>query len=887
MKGYTYRLYKQPGHTHSEAGDGGARYTETELQELTTFQLQQICRKEKLVAGLAHTLDREGLVRTILRYRNAEERRLIRTECEGGLERVQQTLLAYLNSPLPERAALSGPAMLVLWNGLKVSKRDGYHIGGGSLLGETNVLLVSEEMELCGIFNLVKEHEDSAANGESRYVLEAEGRSWRMTSNRHYSLLFFRKADSDYLYRAYYEARPQPPANLHYYKLPLAGLEIRELEKTEAVLAIDLGTSGTTAGAYLSHDYVAVPSRLDRLNGRIQLDAINYVRFPDSAARLEAWSELLPTVVSAEDCSGEGEPRLSFGHEALRALRRNSYGGQATVLRGMKRWVNQPDKEEELTDVNGQTMRVKRHDIMRAYLKYVIEVAEHQFKCRFQRLHLTSPVKLKTQYLALFSSLLPGYDIEQEHALDEGLAVLYNTIAAQIGRGSFRDGEEYQALVIDCGGGTTDLSSCRFTIEDDRIAYKLHIHATYENGDTNFGGNNITYRIMQYMKLAFAAYYSGQGSKPDMDRLLDAQGTDVYRMVDEHGAQAVYARFEAAYAEAERQIPTRYADYVNRTRDEYMRVRSNFYFLWEMAERMKEQFYQRTGMIRSRFHEKELQEDDLHVTAVSRWLLSVVEDGRFCDAHHYPDVVFNIREINRLIQADIYDIVRKFLEEFYRDGRLQQYSIIKLTGQSCRIDAFREALKEFVPGRSIEFRQQQEAGRVPDLKLACLRGAIRYLADRKAGVVEATITGGAPVIPYSVAAYTHSGQEQVLISSLGRMNQARGTISRPSGVGEIELFLSGSEGGVRRKYVYRSNPRLYKQALYEDIAAEYGQRIPQGETDAIANGEVKLFVYAGDNRWGFEAVPVLRQQEQLYVGPRQFFAFESEQSELDFFDGLK
>lgn len=92
---------------------------------------------------------------------------------------------------------------------------------------------------------------------------------------------------------------------------------------------------------------------------------------------------------------------------------------------------------------------------------------------------------------------------------------------------------------------------------------------------------------------------------------------------------------------------------------------------------------------------------------MDRWLVSVIENGRFRDEYGLPDVVFNIREIQQLLKADIYNIVRKFLDEFYLEGRLQDYSIIKLTGQSCRIDVFREALKEFVPGRSIEFRQRQ------------------------------------------------------------------------------------------------------------------------------------------------------------------------------------
>lgn len=97
----------------------------------------------------------------------------------------------------------------------------------------------------------------------------------------------------------------------------------------------------------------------------------------------------------------------------------------------------------------------------------------------------------------------------------------------------------------------------------------------------------------------------------------------------------------------------------------------------------------------------------MQITTMERWFLSVVRNGELRDEFEFPDVVFNIKEITQLIKADIYDVVRKFLEEFYREGRLGQYSMIKLTGQSCRIDVFREALKEFVPGRSIEFRRSR------------------------------------------------------------------------------------------------------------------------------------------------------------------------------------
>ena len=66
---------------------------------------------------------------------------------------------------------------------------------------------------------------------------------------------------------------------------------------------------------------------------------------------------------------------------------------------------------------------------------------------------------------------------------------------------TLEENEEYEALIIDCGGGTTDLCSYRFRIQDRRAAYKIYMETAYENGDTDFGGNNLTYRIMQILTI--------------------------------------------------------------------------------------------------------------------------------------------------------------------------------------------------------------------------------------------------------------------------------------------------------------------------------------------------------------------------------------------------
>ncbi|MNE78278.1 hypothetical protein D3C80_1746670 [compost metagenome] len=142
-------------------------------------------------------------------------------------------------------------------------------------------------------------------------------------------------------------------------------------------------------------------------------------------------------------------------------------------------------------------------------------------------------------------------------------------------------------------------------------------------------------------------------------------------------------------------------------------------------------------------------------------------------------------------------------------------------------------------------------------------------------------------MPYTVTAYTHQGREMVLVNSMERLSRMRGAVSRPIGVTEVEFYLKGSDERLRRKYIYANDAGLYKSALYEEIAALYGDQIPQEETDSIVNGETKFFVVTGENQWGFHIVPVARLNEQLQLGEKRLFTFEDDLSELDFFDGMK
>ncbi len=892
MRSYSLYLNNTPQKSNNHT------YHKKDLEEMTTYQLRDICTKEMIIKGITNPLNRYELIETILRYRGEREALFIRDVKEGGKERLEAILNRKLGTQLRDEGTIHNPARLILYQGLDLTLNDRYEVGIDrskkndisktviNHIVESNVFLVGENGELCSILNLVSDGAD-----EEHFYLERDGRQpIQLSDKKFYYLLFFEKKESDYLYNAYYGKEQKTYAAINYYKIPLVDLEVREVETTEAILSIDFGTSNTAAGTYLDHGYINQHDSNDLLNGGVKLDAINEVLFMDHTKKTKKWVPMLPTVVSVADCSNSEHIIYHFGYDAQKDTQVKYYDESFSIFYEIKRWVNSYDNPQEINDKAGNSAFVKRGDIIREYLLYVIHCAEQRFKCKFKHLHLTSPVKMKQQYNLMFTKLLPEYEIDTHHMLDEGTAVIYNTIHNLIEKKKYYDGEEISALIIDCGGGTTDLSSCNFIIENDNISYKVDIETTYENGDTNFGGNNITYRIMQYIKIMFAAFYS-QGKSVHIDEIIQVASEDIFRYVDEFGKDAVYENLERAYDEAEAIIPTKFKNYENRTRDEYFMVKNNFYFLFDIADRMKKQFYMREGILRNSFQNTyEKENEDLKITQIERWNLVIREEGKLIYKHSFPEVIFNIKEIELLLKADIYQIVNKFLNDFYRDGSLSAFSIIKLTGQSCRIDIFREALKEFVPGKSIEFKQQsREKKDITELKLTCVRGAIQYVNARKMGYTDVQLHYQMPSIPYSISGYTHENKEVMLIYSLNR-TQTYGHLSRNSGIRQLELFLKDDAGKLKYRYIYDNKEIDYQKTTYKEIIEKYysyRESIPQDEVDIIEEGEVKFFVFAAKDQWGFFLVPVTRKNSLLYLGREAFYAFENDAWEMDFFDGLK
>ena len=854
MSRYTYTL--NPGQREPEQMQ---TYKRSQLEGMTMYQLREICRRERLVSSSPETPDREGYIQRIMRFRGQREFRHVDQGCEKGLERLQE-FLDGIHMESREGRGIRIPGTIFLYEDLELNSLDGYRVESEWGLYEGNLLLVDEEDRIYTCFYLKETDEGFyLQKGREVPVLPLE--------RRQYSILYFpQERVSEFLYDRYFGRAAAVLEYLEAVRIPLLDIQVRKVEETELPLVIDFGSSNTTMGICL----------------------------PDGTSRLARSEDgyVIPSMVGIQDVR-EQKPVYVFGCEAARLNRQNYRDEEVPVFYDIKRWVSDPDRKESVILKNGHKYQLSRREMLAAFLEYLIGMGKQQFKCNFKQIQLLSPIRQKEKFQELFQELLPGYQVEC--VLDEGMAVLFHSIDSLIRQGGYQKGQWYHALVIDCGGGTTDLTSGRFRIDNSRVSYLVDLETSYENGDTNFGGNNLTYRILQLIKIrivkALKGWEEGKGEETSIRCL------------------------EEAYKRAEAVLPTRFKEYEERSREEYFYVKNNYYYLFELAEEVKKRFFQpeflyefqvstrrelaggengriwkgwdqenRDGAREGLNRENQTSGRKTQAIFLDRWKLSVMEQGRL--EHLKEEIAFSLylNEIEEILRPDIYGLMGRFLEQKFVRGELQNYEMIKLTGQSCKSRLFTEALKEYVPGRLIQHSRKEENG--TQLKMCCLEGALAYFFNRKLGYMKVNQEYQVGTLPYEIMAYTHENQEKVLIKSLDREDEI-GYISRFMVGRQLDLYLNDSQGKRLRTYSFTYDTARFLQTTQEEINEAYGGTVIQEETDIIQEGEMKFFVWVSRKKWGFIVLPVLREGELLYRGEETFFAFEDDTWEENFFDGRK
>ncbi|MDE6847457.1 MAG: hypothetical protein K2J99_17055 [Lachnospiraceae bacterium] len=830
--GYTYRLSKETG----EQTEDRAAYRLDSLNGMTTYQLREICRNERLVVPMGSRMEREELIRFIMRYRGIREYRHITDYAEGGMERLQ-AFVDKVELREDQSAALTLPAHLVIYEDEGIALTDHYEVSGNFSVYEGNLLLVDEKYQVYTCLYLKQ------GEGQNFYLLKGKSVPVLKTGSHKFFLLYFQREElSELIYEIYHGRQTSIPKQAVCIRTPLLAVDIRQPEKTALPLIIDFGSSNTTMGKYDDDG------------------SVRTVRVADTEGEQYRESELIPSVIGVAGIE-DGKPVYRFGFEARRLEVMAYHDEDCPVFYDIKRWVSAPEREQEVITTEGIKIRICRREMLTAFVTYLIDTAQQQFKCKFEQIQLLAPVRQKERFEELFRELLPDYRVEC--ALDEGMAVLFHSINELIQSGRYADGMWYQALIMDCGGGTTDLTAGRFCIHNNRISYEVDLETGYENGNTNFGGNNLTFRIMQLLKL----------------KILEVLGDTGFRFEPELSVGDVNpgVQLDRMYEEAEKRLPTRFAEYELKGREEYFRVKNNYYYLFGIAETIKERFFGK----KLRY---ELRAGCNEEVPIDKWRISLRENGRLVSCRKDFSTLFYLYEIENLLRVDIYELMTRFLEKPFINGELAEYGMLKLTGQSCKSRLFTEALKEFVPGRLI--RNERDSEHESELKMCCLEGAISYFKNLKLGYMKINQKYRVNALPYEVTAYTHENRDKILIHSL-RKEQDIGYISRFKIGEQLDLYLRDETGQKLKVYHFNYDVASFIHVTQENFNEQYTGTVIQEQTDIIVEGEIKFFVWPARDRWGFMVLPVLRENELLKRGEETFFAFEDDTWEENFFDGRK
>lgn len=703
----------------------------------------------------------------------------------------------------------------------------------------------------------------------------------------------------------------------HFY---ISNIEINIVEKktTDTTLCIDFGTSNTTAGIYTN-------------------DGIKIVNFTDTTSIKHMNSKLCPTIVyiknivSINETTGEAtDVDYLFGYDANQVLINKDYNPEGDMFFEIKRWIVTPNKLENICD-GKKRAKIRRKEIIKAYLHYILKCAENDLKMKFKKLHFSAPIKLKSDFIAFLKENVftenDGYMVlGSDDSIDEGVAIVYNNIAENIietdREYSKKDKQsdvydedtpdkEENIVIIDCGGGTTDLANCHYSYKHTETAYELTLETKFENGNSNFGGNNITYRIFELLKIKIADYYNNKYHSNNINAnnlnvsisdLINANMNDVLNKIDEciktKSPITIYNKLDAESAKSENILPTDFnGDSVYAKKANTRRlIKRNFYYLWQLAEKIKIEFFTKAETLSISLDKSDkisVNPDTLYFYIVNPYsaLPPMVSTKELDKDDVLPQINVNTNEIANLIRPDIYYLLATI---FFNDGkgdtsdydRIKDIEQITLSGQSCKINLFQDLLKEFIPGYKLRFGRnyRYETAVSEKLKLDCVKGCIAYIRDKEYHAIKTQNILVSQNLTYDV--FISRGNSGIMTDSLFKANDftSENGILKANPIhieqydacaGNIRIVVYNTVGTYEKEYEI-TVPIEYKKEKQIHLDHSYGSKSLKEKIIEYSYNKIEEYnVYSSDGSIensvinklidDFESISVTRGHDKVLV----------------------
>lgn len=812
---YKYKL------TKDNRKNSHKRYTLDELQCMGTFLLRDICVREKIMTQRAgidpQNLNREALIELLYRYRGRKEETLTEDFPEESVlllkELLSKTSLAAEPLVIPYKLELTKEVPLL--KDQEVRLQHGF--SGSYLLG----LLTDSQGEIWAVAEVI---DNCITLSPKRMRKDLEPGTYQQLE-----FLLFNAASSLRVMEVYNTQKCDPSASrgLVASKAPLPILTVWEAEEAKEPLVIDFGAANTCVSSEAA-------------------DKILNVSFLGGGG-------LCPSVAAVWRCNKEGAA-FRFGHEALKIIKRDGYGSSMTFLHNLKLYLYK-ERTLNLCDCEGNAVSVSSDLVLKEFFEYVICLARAEHRRSYSKLAFLLPEKRGRLALKRLQEILPEYQVIS--AGTESLNSVYLRVAENI-EDQPEDNIEKE-LAFHCGGGSSSLVSCGYTIENTNVAYRVRLKERYINGDCGFGGNDLTYLILKYLKIKVMWELKGF-----TEPVLDEPFTEAYSYVDEYGGtKEIYHKFNLLYEEANEVVPTDF----DRLEETASVKRQNFYRLWFLAEGLKKAFFsdQPVSVIR-------LPDRFFDLCAVNAVYPEGIKD-------YLLDFQVDKEELQLLLAPEIYRLVKSFIEPLCEESGILTGYRIKFTGLSCRIPIFRDALREFTVGR----RARAGKGNPLGLKLGAAKGAVLREQMLKSGRIIPKITREADQVSYTVAVETHDGFTRQIVSGKQEEGSVFGYVSRHIATRVVDFSICDAFGNLVRTRKLDLDIRGFVKTGYDLLFETYPfLREVQGDIDSIDDDEIRLFVFR-DEGWDFSVLPVARRAESLWTCEVRRFLFDDESA--DYFCG--
>ncbi len=260
----------------------------------------------------------------------------------------------------------------------------------------------------------------------------------------------------------------------------VVGLVITEISKMHTItdyLAVDFGTTNTCC-AYIDG------------SGTPHLVVLD----PDKKA------EVIPSILLFDDVENQENPQISIGKAA--AATRFLPERIGASVDSFKRHIG-TDKKIMISDGENNVLYTPDR-LVEFYIKKIIENAESSLNMKVDKVIATFPPAFSLKKLIALKQVYRRLNIHTyEKELDEAsAAAIYYIFASK----EFENtGEIQHVMVVDFGGGTTDLAmiQCRFQKDERNGKQKIKAKILGVDGDPHFGGEDVTEAIIELLASKF------------------------------------------------------------------------------------------------------------------------------------------------------------------------------------------------------------------------------------------------------------------------------------------------------------------------------------------------------------------------------------------------